>query len=117
MGAPHRAEPVVQGEERVRVRGDVEDREVVGDERPSETGESGEVEDEEAGGRTRPDRHPARIAPHRPRERNDGQHDRYEQGEDEREVAELGDHGRLSRYEGGSEGGADPIARAISGGM
>ena len=110
MGAPHGGDPVVQGQERVRVRGDVEDREVVRRERPREAGEGEEVEHEQPGRGARGHRHPARVGARRPRERRDREDEGGQEREDEREVAELGDHGRAP----GSEAGRRPAAAAAA---
>ena len=117
VGAPDGRDSIVNGQERVRVRGDVEHREVVRRERPREAREGEEVEHEEPRRRARSDRHPARVAPHRARERRHREDESGEEREDEREVAELGDHCRSPVPASRSAAFASPIDSARAGGM
>ena len=93
MRAPHRTDPVVNGEQRVRIGGDVENGEVVDRERPGEAGERDEIESEEDPRGARCERHPPGFARCRAREGRHGQHEGRDQREDERKVPELGNHG------------------------
>ena len=73
------------------------------------------MEDEEAGRGVGRERHPARVAPRRARERRGGEDHRGEEREDEGEMAELRDHGR--RPETVTGAAAAPSDSATSGGM
>ena len=117
VGAPDGGQPVVEGQQHVRVGRDVEHGEVVAGERPREAGEGGEVEHEEAGRGVGGERHPAQVAARRARERGRGEEQGGEQCEDERELAELRDHGRRVPATRPGSGGAAPSDSATSGGM
>jgi hypothetical protein len=93
VAAPGGGEPELQRQPRVRVVGDVGDREVVGGKGGGEAAEREEDEQELRARRGPADRDPARVAPCGAGERQQPLHRGDEQREDQREVAELRRHG------------------------
>ena len=91
--APGGRDPVGSRQLRVRVRRDVDDREVVDVERPREAAPREGDEQELALRDGTSQRHPGGDALVRAHERQRGEHHRQQQREDEGEVAEFGDHG------------------------
>ena len=92
MRAPGRGEAIAQRQLGIRIRRHVQDREVIPDERRSETGEGDDDEQELRARRGLGERHQARLSICGARERQRGLRDRDQQREDQREVAELGNH-------------------------
>ena len=90
--APGRGEAIVQRQLGIRIRRHVLDREVIPDERCSETGEGDHDEQELRARRGSCKRHQPRLAVCGAGQRQRGLRDRNQQREDQREVAELGNH-------------------------
>ena len=92
VAAPDAGDAVLDGEQRVGVLGDVDHREIVGDEGLRQAGEGeGDEQRQRRGGRAG-DGDPGETVAVGAEQRQGAEHQRHQRGEDEGEMPEFGNH-------------------------
>ncbi len=96
---PRRRDPILQRQLRVRVLGDVDDGKIAGGEAPRQASERQRHEEELRARRRLGESHQDRVAPMRADQWDDALDDGDEEGKDQGEMAEFGDHLALLNVE------------------
>ena len=128
MATPDAGDAVFDGEQRIGVLGNVDHREVVGDEGLRQAGKGEGDEHRQRGGSRAGDGDPGLAVGVGADHRQGAEDQRNQRSEDEGEMAEFGNHGQLPAFAASAEDGdtcllalmpawASLIAWAASGGM